>query len=263
MTDDSFHLVVGTPCFGGQVYGAYFTSMFKLQEACVKNRVPFTLLMSPDETLITRARQDLVARFLEIPGATHLLFVDADIGFEPEQAFRLLRFNEDVTAAVYPLKKLDWEKIRKMVLAGEDHPESAALSYICELIRPGQVRDWFAKASYVGNGFLMIRRSALAAMMARYPQLRYQTTNRPGDPLSHSPFRYAFFNCLLDEKAHTYLPEDYSFCKRWTDIGGEIWVDMGSRLDHVGSTLFKGNTMRQKGPGPVPGVLPKGLTAPS
>ena len=95
-------LFVATPCFGGQVTTAYANSMLKLQTACRAQSVDFEWLMLGGDALITRARADLVAHFLERPDATHLLFIDADIGFEPAQVFRLLAFDADVTAGVYP-----------------------------------------------------------------------------------------------------------------------------------------------------------------
>jgi hypothetical protein len=247
MAEAQVHLVVGTPCFGGQVTSAYFTSMLKLQEACHQEVMGLTFLMPGGDALITRARQNIVTYFLEDPTATHLLFIDADIGFEPEQVFRLLRFHEDVTAALYPLKRIDWARVKSLILAGNSQVESASLSYVCEWKKPGYLRDGFSKALYVGTGFLMIRRSALLKMMEHYPQLRYSTLNQPDDPFRGSRFRYAFFDCILDEKTRIYLPEDYSFCRRWTDMGGDIWVDTQSRLDHLGSMVFHGDIARKGG----------------
>lgn len=256
MAEARVHIIVGTPCYGGLVSDAYFTSALKLQAACLREGVQLSFLMLSGDALIPRARQNIITCFLGDPTATHLLFIDADIGFEPEQVFRLLRFKEDITAALYPLKRIEWEKVKAMVLAGDGNLESACLSYVCEWKTPSSSRDGFAKAGYVGTGFLMIRRSALIKMMDRYPQLRYSASTQPGDPFHDSPFRYAFFNCILDEKNRAYLPEDYSFCKRWADIGGEIWVDLQSRLDHIGPFAFKGDLVRRRGPGSKPTVLP-------
>ena len=81
----------------------YAASMLKLQFATQKRKdIDLTVLMPSGDALITRSRQDLVAHFLGMPTATHLLFVDSDIGFETEQVFRFLDFGEGVTAGVYP-----------------------------------------------------------------------------------------------------------------------------------------------------------------
>ncbi len=247
MTEPPIHLVVGTPCYGGIVTVGFFTSTFRLQEACVRSGIRVTFLMPSGDALIQRARQNITTFFLSQPDATHLLFVDADIEFQPEQVFRLLRFKEDVTAALYPLKRRDWEKAKAAAKTNGD-PESASLIYICELARPGVSRNRFAKARYVGNGFMMIRRAALEKMMKAYPQLQYKSQGSPGDPFPGNPYRYAFFDCLLDDTTKAYLAEDFSFCRRWTDLGGDIWVDQQSKLNHIGMDIFKGDLDRPPGP---------------
>jgi hypothetical protein len=105
-------------------------------------------------------------------------------------------------------------------------------------------RNGFVKARYAGTGFLMVRRTALIAMIERYPELRYRREHKGDDPLTDSRWRSALFNCLIDETG-AYLSEDYSFCRRWTDMGGEIWVDYKSRLNHVGPMIFRGDLAAQ------------------
>jgi hypothetical protein len=241
-------LVIGTPCSGGQVSWLYTASLLKLQRACARRNVSLGFLLQPGDSLITRARQTVVAHFLQDFTATHLLFIDADIGFEPEQVFRLIDFGEDFTAAAYPIKKINWDLVPGAVALGRTPLESAALHYAVEADpgAPLTTRDGFVKVQYVGTGFMLIRRNALERMIERYPKLRYAREHKgEGDPLANSPWRSALFNCLIDEATGTYLSEDYSFCKRWTDMGGEIWVDYKSRLSHVGTAIFRGDISAQ------------------
>src|SRR6202040_2237165 len=115
---DQIHLVVATPCFGGQVSSIYAGSIFHLQRAVrSKPNMDLTVLMRDGDALITRARANLVTLFLDDPAATHLLFVDADIGFAPEQVFRLIESGADVVAGVYPIKRINWEKARRALEA--------------------------------------------------------------------------------------------------------------------------------------------------
>jgi hypothetical protein len=226
-------LVVATPCYGGQLTTVYFTSCLKLQRACRDRGIKLTFLMPGDDALITRARQELVARFMSLPSATHLLFIDGDIGFESEQVFRLIDFDADMTAAVYPLKKIQWDRVRELAALKTEHLESSALSYVFQIKTPPLVRDNFVQANYAGTGFLMVRRAAFERLAQRYPELRYG--QEPGD------FYYAFFDCIIEGEKGGFLPEDYSFCRRWTQMGGEIWVDLQSRLSHVGPTTYFGD----------------------
>src|ERR1700716_4266415 len=110
---DKIHLMVATPCFGGQVASIYASSIFHLQRAVRSmSNMDLKVLMRDGDALITRARANLVTLFLDDPAATHLLFVDADIGFEPEQVFRLIESGADVVAGVYPIKRINWDKAR-------------------------------------------------------------------------------------------------------------------------------------------------------
>jgi hypothetical protein len=241
------YLVIGTPCYGRLVTDLYAASLVKLVLACQQRDIRFGIQMAGSDALITRARQNIVATFLEIEAATHLLFVDADIGFEPQQVFRVLDFDAPVTAAIYPIKNIDWDKVAAAAHAGRKPLESAALSYMMDFQDAEQLstRGGFARVSFAGSGFLMIRREALLAMIERYPELRYAHDHKPNDNLSGSRYRYALFNCMIDQETGTYLSEDFSFCRRWTAMGGEIWADLQSRLTHVGTMSFTGDMSTQ------------------
>src|SRR5882757_10326179 len=114
--NDQIHLVVATPCFGGQVSSIYASSIFQLQRAVrSKSNMELKVLMRDGDALITRARANLMTLFLDDPAATHFLFVDADIGFTPDQVFRLIESGADMVAGVYPIKRFDWGKVRRVI----------------------------------------------------------------------------------------------------------------------------------------------------
>ena len=239
------NLVVATPCFGGQISVVYAASLFKLQNRLKAYRgLNLKVLFKDGDALITRARASLAAQFLDDPAATHLLFVDADIGFEPEQVLRLIECGAEMCAAVYPVKRIDWNKIKANIGAGRDNP-SAALKYVIEVDDPNAViaRAGFVKVRYAGTGFLMIRREALQRMCAAHPQLRFKRDHSV-DAATPSDSRFALFECMIAADG-TYLSEDFAFCKRWTDLGGEIWADLSSKLQHVGPMTFSGDLSSQ------------------
>lgn len=241
-------IIVGTPFFGAQLSHLYAHSVLKLQRTChQRGDIDFNLVSQVGDALISRARQDIVAHFLGLSAATHLLFVDADVAFEPEQVFRLLNFGVDVAVGVYPDKRLDLGKLQSMARAGNSRLGSAALHYGFEVEDPQkiQLRGGFAKVKRTGMGFTLIRRSVFTRMMERYPELRYSGALTVEDSLAKSPNRYAFFDCLIDEKTRTYLGEDHSFCNRWTGMGGEVWADLQSRLQHIGPVVFDGDFSTQ------------------
>lgn len=245
------NLVIATPCFGGQISVLYAASLFKLQKL-VRAYGDFNLkiLFKDGDALITRARASLVSQFLDDADATHLLFIDADIGFEPDQVLRLIACAADMCAAVYPIKRIDWDKVKTIVEASRPNPSAAALKYVFEVDDPNAVveNSGFIKVRYAGTGFLMIRRQALQRMCAHYPQLRYERDHSI-DAVIRSDNRFALFECMIAEDG-TYLSEDFAFCKRWIDMGGEIWADLRSKLNHVGPMTFNGDLSSQfVGPG--------------
>ena len=235
------NLVVATPCFGGQISAVYALSLLKLQTRMRGYRnCSLKVLLKDGDALITRARASLLSQFLDDPSATHLLFIDADIGFEPEQALRLIECGAEMCAAVYPIKRIDWQRMKSALSDVESNP-AASLHYAFEVEDPNAViaNSGFIKVCYAGTGFLMIRRAALERMCAYYPQLRYRRDHSV-DAATESDNRFALFECAI-AKDGTYLSEDFAFCKRWTDMGGEIWADLNSRLNHVGPMTFCGD----------------------
>jgi len=246
---DQIHLVVATPCFGGQVSSIYASSIFGLQRAVhAMSNIDLKVHLRDGDALITRARANLVTLFLDDPAATHLLFIDADIGFTPEQVFRLIETGADMVAGVYPIKRVNWAKAKRAINADRPDIPAASLDYVLELDDPDRVvvANGFARVRFAGTGFLMIRRHVIE-QMCRHPDYASLQFFREHslDALAGSSNRFALFECMIDPATGTYLSEDFAFCKRWTDIGGEIWADIESRLDHVGPSVFCGNVASQ------------------
>jgi hypothetical protein len=252
---EKMKLVVATPCFGGQVTSIYASSIFALQRAVHgMANIELKVLLRDGDALITRARANLAAMFLDDPDATHFLFIDADIGFKPEQVFRLIECGADVVAGCYPIKRVNWDKAKRAIEAGRTDVPAASLDYVLEIEDPDRivVVNGFTRVRYAGTGFLMIRRHVLETMCRHpdYASLQF-FREHSHDTLVASQNRFALFECMIDPATGTYLSEDFAFCKRWTDIGGEIWADIQSSLDHVGPSVFHGDITSQFAPAPA------------
>ena len=205
---EQIHLVVATPCFGGQVSSIYASSIFQLQRALrAKSNIDLKVLLRDGDALITRARANLATMFLDDPAATHFLFVDADIGFTPEQVFRLIESGADMVAGVYPIKRVNWDKAKRMLEANRPKVPSAALDYVLEIDDPDRVVtvDGFTRVRFAGTGFLMIRRHVLERMCEHpsYAPLQFFREHSV-DALAGSPNRFALFECMIDPKTGTY-----------------------------------------------------------
>src|ERR1700751_23795 len=137
---DPVNLGVATPCFGGQFSVLYAASLFSLQQT-IRGYSGLTLkvLFKDGDALITRARASLLSQFLAEEAATHLLFLDADIGFESEQVLPLIESAADMCVAVYPVKRIDWDRMRRSIEAANPDPAAAALRYVFEVDDPNAV----------------------------------------------------------------------------------------------------------------------------
>ena len=213
---------IATPCFGGVVTQAYMQSVISLMQYQAQPPLNMTLALLGNDALITRSRNTLVSTFLNDTDATHLLFIDADISFAPEQVTRLLAAGKDVVGAMYPLKALDWEDAARRQPLSRETTEAAALHY-------------------VGTGMMLIRRRVFEAMIGVYPHLQYKAIHAYPRVQRTPSTQYALFDCLIDEDTGLYLSEDYAFCQRWRAMGGDIWLDTAARLTHTGPHGFVGN----------------------
>jgi hypothetical protein len=253
------NVVVATPCYGGLMTHVYVTSLLKLM-AVLPRIVPggarLGLSTTAHDSLVPRSRNALVKAFQDFAaanGATHLLFVDADIGFQPEAVARLLAFDQDVVAGMYPVKVVDWERAHARArgedaVASGDALREAGLHFVGVPLFPGEPgfeeRDGFVTARYAGTGFMLIKRAVIERMVAAYPETRYRTMQTyPAPPAgadAGAPY-HNLFDCMIDPETRTYLSEDYTFCHRFRAIGGTVWLDTRSRLRHVGSMEFEGS----------------------
>jgi len=228
----------------------YMRSVMDLQAACAVRGVGLHVDLMGGDALIPRARSRLAARFLAHHEATHLMFIDADIGFAPQNVFRLLDAGKPVTAGVYPLKQIDWEKARAAAQAGVADLQAASVGYVVRFLPTPdssvEVEDGLAKVAYAGTGFLLVARAAMQQIVDAHPELRARHGDM-GDPLATEAVMV--FDTLIEPETGQYLSEDYAFCRRWRDLGGEIWADMQARLTHVGHAAYTGSLVQAMRPG--------------
>ena len=198
---DSPYIVVATPCYGGQSTVAYVNSVLALQRSCLERGVKINFNFRTGEALITRARADMVGEFLATE-ATHLLFIDSISDLRRSRCSNFLTFDADVTAAAYPFKRIDWEKVRKGAQDGRIDLEAVGLDYVFypESRGPMTARNDFVRVRHTGTGFLMIRRPALIRMCEAYPELRYKMAQRTADLLKDGPYSFALFECMIESE---------------------------------------------------------------
>ncbi|EFL50039.1 conserved hypothetical protein [Solidesulfovibrio fructosivorans JJ]] len=233
-------LMIGTPCYNGNVTVNYLRSVIPAIGVLERNGVRTGMLTPSHESLITRARNLVANEFMRQEEFTHLLFIDADIGFSPDLPWKYLEADKDVVCGIYPVKNLDVEKLRTIkgnVLMRV--AQAASLHYAVKL-KPGgrpEPGTGLLPVEYGATGFMLIRREVFMRLAEAYPELAYDYAYTNDDHVNN----VAFFETAIDPATRDYLPEDYAFCKRWTDIGGEIYADVHSVFTHVGTYEYTGN----------------------
>jgi len=244
---------ITTPCYGGQLNEPYFRSTVKMMTFFNQHQIPLAFGTIANESLVTRARNVLLAYFLN-SDYTHLLFIDADIEFQTEDVLKLYAHDKDVIVGAYPKKGVAWDKIRAnlndvgnkdkqlsnrdIAAFGSDY--AINFKFINKEAKTIAVENGLVKLHDAGTGFMMIKREAILKMIKAYPEFKYNNDVNISDDSLKDHF-YAMFDTMIDPIDRRYLSEDYTFCRRWQDIGGDIWLDPSISLNHYGHFCFQGN----------------------
>ena len=245
-------LFVATPMYGGQCAGIYTRSIADLSALCTHYGIQVRFYFLFNESLITRARNYCVDEFLR-SGDTHLMFIDSDIGFDPNDVIALLALQDeqspyDVIAGPYPKKTISWEKIKQAVdkgFADEDprNLEKFVGDYVFNpkgntssipIAEPAEVME-------AGTGFMMIRRSTFEKYTEKYPELMYKPDHVRTEHFDGTREIMAFFDCIIDPVSKRYLSEDYMFCYNVNKMDGRIWLCPWMKLQHQGMYIFGGS----------------------
>lgn len=232
-------LFLSTPCYGGVCLQAYTESVLKLQRLCAVQGVHLMLDTTENESLVHRARNLSVARFMQKSQADFFLFIDADVRFEAEAVLRLLQSGHDVSCAVYPKKVVMWDQAEQAVKLGDTRDLGKLSSSLVMNFKyqNTQVINGFAEVLDGPTGFLMIKRDVFTRMFEKYPELNCMNDHQNKDLDSYC----AVFDCMIDPDSKRYLSEDYAFCRRWQQMGGQIFADVQTTLGHVGNIRFSGS----------------------
>jgi len=207
---------IAMPCYGGMLTESTFMSFIKWANTARQLNIDWTLETMVNESLISRARNTLTAKFLHMPDATHLMFVDADIGWEPWHLLVLLNKDVDVIGGLYPMKTMPI----KWVVNGFDGAEEGP--------------DGFQEVSKTGTGFLLMKKHVFEKMNS-HPAVKQYKNDIGLDPV-YDQYLKTYFDTAV--RQNRYYSEDWTFCENWRDIGGKIYVDKRVLLRHSGSYVF-------------------------
>lgn len=238
MSEAPIKLFLSTPCYGGLCLEAFAASVLKLQVECIKNNIHLLIDTTENESLVHRARNISIARFLYKSDADIFMFIDADIHFEPESVIRLVKSQHPVSVAVYPKKCIMWDQAQTGVKNNDTRDivkisSSLVMNFKHQSTR---IENGFAEVLDGPTGFMVIKRKVIEDMYAKYPELNCVNDHQNRDLDTYC----AIFDCMIDPQTKRYLSEDYAFCRRWQQMGGAIYADCFTTLGHVGNLRFNG-----------------------
>ena len=178
-------ILVVTPAYGGQIFAGYLTSLLKFERLCKDKNILVDYEFCYNESLIPRARNTLAHTFMSSTKYTHLLCLDADIEFEPEDIIKMLDYNKPLVGGVYPKKKINWDKITDLV--NQNNENKLTTDIIQTMTKEPVVillddptinlNDDFIETRYTGTGILLIQRNVLEKMREKFPNDIYNATN--------------------------------------------------------------------------------------
>lgn len=209
------------PCYGGQLTESTFMSYIKWANMARQLGIDWTVETMTNESLISRARNTLTAKFLHTKESTHLMFIDADIGWEPWHLLVMLNAQKDVIGGLYPMKSLPVKWCVNGIPGVSDNQDSNLV-----------------EVSKTGTGFLLIKRDVFEKLDA-HPATK-PFANDIGLPKELDPYMKTYFDTAVREGR--YYSEDWTFCENWRDLGGQVFVDKRVMLKHTGTYVFDGGT---------------------
>jgi len=251
-------LYILTPCFGSVCFVNYIYCLMQTKELFQQFNIQLQVLFCKSDSLVTRARNNLIAKAMSNPDMTHMIFIDNDITWDPIDIIKLLIADKSIVGGVYPLKTYNFDKIvptdknpnpiqsiidRKNSsqltnLPNVDTIQMNLLKYNVNYISKNiEVIKNLTQVKHVATGFMMIQRNVIEKMAEVYPSTKYTDDVNFLLP-EENKYAYALFDCgVVDDH---YLSEDWMFCNRWTTMTGKIWIDVSINLTHTGIHDFKG-----------------------
>ena len=253
-------LYILTPHYGGMCHVTYMNCLIATISRMKEVGVELHLEFCNNDSLVSRARNNLVAKAMTNPNMTHMLFIDNDITWDPDSILKLLVADKPLVGGIYPLKHYNWERLVstnpetpnvvqswidrknksmfKDVIGDVDMVHHRMLSYNLNYNTPTlQIENNLTTVRHIATGFMMIKRKVIEKMQIAFPSTKY--VDDVGFLSSkESEQAFALFDCGVED-GH-YFSEDWLFCHRWTKMGGTIQVDVTINLNHTGPVDYRG-----------------------
>ena len=241
-------IFVATPMYGGMCTGMYASAIMQLVGVCGQSGMMMYYSFMMNESLITRARNSMAHDFLK-SDATHMMFIDADISFNPQDIPRMVQADVDIICGLYPKKEINWVQVADMVKKGVP-PDQLHLhtgAFVVNLPHGQETTSGNAnlplEIANGGTGFMLIKRKVfekLAETVPSYTNDMYHAV----DTVREVKIIKEFFATSIDEESNRLLSEDYHFCKIAREAGFKVYAAPWANFGHTGTYTFSGTLPR-------------------
>jgi hypothetical protein len=249
-------LSILTPCFGGMCYVNYIDCLIKTLSLFRHFKFDIDVIFCKNDSLVSRARNNLIAKAMSNPKTTHMIFIDNDITWNPIDILKLVISEKPIIGGAYPLKSYKWDRmnnpqvvqglidkrnntILKDIVSEAEMVQYNAVNYNVNYLSNNlQVEGNIAKIRHLATGFMMIQRHVIEKMFKAFPSTKFVDDINFLEP-NENEFAYALFDCGVED-GH-YFSEDWMFCQRWGKMGGSIYLDVTINLNHTGLEDYKGS----------------------
>jgi hypothetical protein len=240
-------LFIGMPCYGGQMTGMTAKSLLDLQALMIQYGVDVRFSFLFNESLIQRARNYIVDEFLNRSDCTHMMFIDADIAFNPQDIVAMLALDKEIIGGPYPKKSIEWGQLHKAIQKNPALPIDEYQKLVGAMVfNPVGGTQRFSvteplEVSEVGTGFCMYRREVFEKFQEAYPEYMYKPDHVGQAHFGGDREICSFFNVFIDPESRRTLSEDYCNCHQMRKLGIKVWMCPWMQLSHVGTYIFTGN----------------------
>jgi len=243
-------IMIATPMYGGMCSGNYMVSMLGAVQKLKEFKMPVYFSQISNESLIPRARNELVRKFLD-GGHDYLMFIDADIGFHPMAIPELIAADKDIVCGIYPKKEIYWDAVEKAAKAGKDNLIDYSGAFVFNMVKneDGYVETddmGVLEVRHGGTGFMLIKHEVFEKLKPYVPTYRVSSYRDPETNEYVKPLTYEFFATSIDHTG-ALLSEDYHFCELWRKHGGKVHAHPFIKLEHVGTYVYEGDIVKSGG----------------
>jgi hypothetical protein len=223
---------------------------------CKELGIDASIQFCRNDSLVSRARNNLIAKAMTNKDATHFMFIDADITWNAFDILKLLVADKPIVGGIYPIKHYNWDRFAanpntvgdifarkeksqfKNTVSNEDYLQTNMVRYNINYVSNVlEVEKNLTKVKHLATGFMLLKRNVIDVMSKAFPQTKYvdDVSFLSG---SENDYAFALFDCGVED-GH-YLSEDWMFCHRWAKMGGSVYADITINLDHTGIETYKG-----------------------